>query len=142
MAKVVCLKPLVMFGPLAGPVPAEMLLEQRYPRSSAAPCPDIMALRGKRLVGHPRRTRDKVSMLAKWLLPGGDTLTGRYPFGRREVKFEPTHNLLMLTNFRPQVDPEDNALWERIHLVEFKISFVDRPTGHNQHPRTSIYHEL
>ena len=124
-----------VLGPLAGPIPGEMLLEQKYPRSPAAPSPDIMALRGKRLVWASETDEGKNINAGKVkLLTGGDTLTGRDPFGKRQVKFEPTHKLLLLTNFRPHVNPKDNALWERIHLVEFKISFVDRPAGPNQRP--------
>ena len=124
-----------VLGPLAGPIPGEMLLEQKYPRSPAAPSPDIMVLRGKRLVWASETDEGKNINAGKVkLLTGGDTLTGRDPFGKRQVKFEPTHKLLLLTNFRPHVNPNDNALWERIHLVEFKISFVDRPAGPNQRP--------
>jgi putative DNA primase/helicase len=125
-----------VLGPLASPVQGELLLEQWRPRSSAAPSPDIMALRGKRLVwaSETDEGRKLNAGRVKWLV-GGDTLVGRSPFGKREVTFQPTHTLLMLTNFRPQVDPTDAALWERIHLIEFNISFVDKPTGDNQKPR-------
>ncbi len=125
-----------VLGPLAGPVQGEMLLEQRNPRSSAAPSPDTMALRGKRLCW-ASETDDgrRLNNGRVKLLCGGDTLSGRNPYGKREVTFPPTHTLLMLTNFRPHVDSGDNALWERIHLIEFKISFVDQPIGPNQRPR-------
>lgn len=95
-----------------------------------------MALRGKRLVwaSETDEGRKLNAGRVKWLV-GGDTLVGRSPFGKREVTFQPTHTLMMLTNFRPRVEPSDNALWERIHLVEFKISFVDRPVGPNQRVR-------
>ena len=95
-----------------------------------------MALRGKRLVwvSETDEGRKLNAGRVKWLV-GGDTLVGRPPFGKREVTFRPTHTLLMLTNFRPRVDPADAALWERIHLIEFKVSFVDNPAGANQKPR-------
>lgn len=93
-------------------------------------------MRGKRLVwaSETDEGRKLNAGRVKWLV-GGDTLVGRSPFGRSEVNFQPTHTLLMLTNFRPRVDPTDAALWGRIHLIEFKISFVDNPTGGNQKPR-------
>ena len=118
-----------VLGPLAGPFQAELLLEQRNPRSSAAPSPDIMALRGKRIVwgSESDEGRKLNAGKVKWLV-GGDTLVGRVPYGKREVPFKPSHLLFLLTNFKPRVSASDVALWERIHIVQFKISFLDKPT--------------
>jgi putative DNA primase/helicase len=33
-----------------------------------------------------------------------------------------------MTNHKPQANPDDFALWGRIHLVPFEFSFVDNPT--------------
>jgi putative DNA primase/helicase len=125
-----------VLGPLAGPVPGELMLEQKNPRSSAAPSPDLMALRGKRLTWASETDEGRAlsSGRIKWLC-GGDTITARPPFGKRQVNFPPTHTLMLLTNFRPRVNPGDDALWDRLHLIEFKISFVDDPVGPNQLPR-------
>ncbi|MBM4275594.1 MAG: DNA primase, partial [Deltaproteobacteria bacterium] len=103
-----------VLGPLAGPVQGELLLQEWRPRSSAAPSPDIMALRGKRLVWASETDQGrKLNAGRVKLITGGDTLTGRNPYDKREVTFAPTHTLLLLTNFRPRVDPIDSALWER-----------------------------
>lgn len=125
-----------VLGPIAGPIPGELMLEQKNPRSSAAPSPDLMALRGKRLtwVSETDEGRALSAGRVKWLC-GGDTITARPPFGKRQVVFPPTHTLMLLTNFRPRVNPGDAALWDRLHLVEFKISFVDAPARPNQRPR-------
>jgi putative DNA primase/helicase len=134
----------IVLGPLAGPIQAELLLAQKYPRSSAAPSPDVMALRGKRLVWASEidEGRKINAGKIKWLT-GADTLIGRSPFARREVTFKPSHTLLMITNFRPVVNPEDGALWERIHLIEFRVRFLDNPNGENQRLRNpNIANEL
>lgn len=125
-----------VLGPLAGPVQGELLLAQKYARSSAAPSPDIMSLRGKRLTwaSETDEGRKLNSGKVKWLV-GGDTLVGRGPFDRREVSFKPSHTLILITNFKPVINPADAALWQRIHLVEFPISFVDDPNGDHQRPR-------
>jgi putative DNA primase/helicase len=125
-----------VLGDLAGPAPSELLLEQKNPRSSAAPSPDIMLLRGKRLAwaNETNDGRRLNSGKIKWLC-GGDTLSGRNPFDKRQVSFEPTHTLFLLTNFRPHVDPGDAALWDRLHLIEFRLSFVDAPNEPHQRPR-------
>lgn len=117
-----------VLGPLAGPFQAELLLEQRNPRSSAAPSPDIMALRGKRIVwgSESDEGRKLNAGKVKWLV-GGDTLVGRDPYGKRPISFKPSHLLFLLTNFKPRVNASDFGLWERIHLIPFKFSFVDDP---------------
>jgi putative DNA primase/helicase len=118
-----------VLGDLVGPIQAELLLEQKSPRSSAGPSPDIMALRGKRIAwGSETDEGRKINAgKVKWLV-GGDTLVGRVPFGKREVAFKPSHLLFLLTNFKPRVNASDFALWERIHLIPFKLSFVENPT--------------
>ena len=125
-----------VLGQLVGPIQAELLLEQKNPRSSAGPSPDIMALRGKRIVwgSETDEGRKLNAGKVKWLV-GGDTLVGRVPYGKREVAFKPSHLLFLLTNFRPRVNASDFALWERIHLIPFKFSFVDKPTDphHRKH---------
>jgi putative DNA primase/helicase len=125
-----------VLGLIAGPIKAEMLLDQGRVRSSAAPDSDIMDLRGKRLVwaSETSEGRKLEAGKVKWLV-GGDTLCGRTPYGRREVQFEPTHTLFLLTNHKPKADPSDFALWERILLVPFTLSFVDEPRQEHERRR-------
>lgn len=125
-----------VLGDLAHKAEAELLLEQRYANRSGAPRSDIMALRGKRLVwvsetGEGRRLN--TSRLKE--LVGGDTLSGREPYGKRQVEFRPTHLLLMLTNHRPHAPATDYALWQRIHLIPFTERFVDNPKERNERHR-------
>jgi putative DNA primase/helicase len=118
-----------VLGPLAGPVPAEMLMAQKHPRSAAAPSPDVMAFRGLRLAwaSESDEGRRFNSGKIKWL-SGGDTLTGRGPYDRRLVIFKPTHTLFLLTNFRPLGNAQDEAFWARVLSVRFPLSFVDSPS--------------
>lgn len=122
-----------VLGPLAGPIKAEMLLEQGRARASNTPDSDIMALRGRRLAwaSETDEGRKLNAGKVKWLV-GGDTLVGRAPFGRREVNFPPTHTLCLLTNHKPKADPNDYALWQRISLVPFILSFVADPKKTNE----------
>ena len=59
-------------------------------------------------------------------LTGGDKITTRYLFKEKFV-FEPTHDIVYVTNHKPQLKGTDDALWNRIKLVEFNQSF---PVGH------------
>jgi putative DNA primase/helicase len=116
-----------IMGPLAAPIQSEMLLDQAHIRSSAAPSPDIMGLRGLRMVwaSESDEGRRFSPSRVKWL-SGGDTLTGRYPHDRYPTRFKPSHKLVLLTNSRPMAPADDYPFWERLLLVPFTLSYVDR----------------
>ncbi len=65
-------------------------------------------------------------------LVGGDTLNARGTYAKRHVEFEPSHTLFLLTNSKPHAPANDYALWQRIHLVPFTLSFVDQPKKQNE----------
>jgi len=123
-----------VMGPLAGAIRAEMLLDQGRVANSAGPTPDIMALRGLRMAfasESDQGSRFSPSRV-KWLT-GNDRLTGRNPHDKHETQFSPTHTLFLLTNNEPQAPPDDFAFWERVFLVPFDVSFVDRePRADNE----------
>jgi len=131
-----------VLGLCAGPIQAEMLLTQAKMKSSAGPSPDIMALRGRR-IAWGSETDDERRLDAgkvKWLV-GGDTLVGRPVYGKREIHFNPSHTLFLLTNHKPNVPGDDYALWDRIHLIPFMIKFVDEPKGKLERKRDRYLRE-
>jgi putative DNA primase/helicase len=79
----------------------------------------------------------------KWLT-GGDTLVGRHPHDKYEIRFNPTHTLILLTNHKPSAPDTDFAFWERVKLIPFKLAFVDRePSAANERrARKGIVEEL
>ena len=112
-------------GPLAQPIPAEMLLEQPGARGAAAASPDIMSLRGLRIAyaSETDEGRKFSSSRVKWLT-GGDKLTGRWPHDKYPVTFIPTHTLFLLTNHKPRAGADDFAFWERCRLLHFELSYI------------------
>jgi putative DNA primase/helicase len=40
-----------------------------------------------------------------------------------------------MTNHRPKANPDDFALWQRINLIPFELSFVDNPTEPHERKR-------
>lgn len=116
-----------ILGPLSGAIRSEMLLDQNRVASSAGPTPDIMALRGLRFA-FASETDDgcKISPArVKWIT-GNDTITGRNPHDKYPQEFPPSHTLFLLTNHKPRASSEDFALWERMVLLPFDLSFVTR----------------
>jgi putative DNA primase/helicase len=68
----------------------------------------------------------------KWLT-GGDTLKGRAPYAKRMVEFRPTHTLFLITNHKPRIGGDDQAIFDRIRLIPFVERFVDDPQGEHEH---------
>lgn len=121
---------------LAAPIQSEMLLDQGKNRNASGPTPDIMALRGLRIAVASETDEGQKfsSSRVKWF-SGGDTLTGRSPYDKRLISFPPTHLLCLLTNNKPHAPANDFPFWERLLLVDFPLSFVDRaPQNENERP--------
>jgi putative DNA primase/helicase len=93
--------------------------------ASAIPC-DIASMVGKRLVVAQESNEGKRldEALIK-SLTGGDRLTGR--FMRCDLfTFKPTHKIIMSTNNKPVIRETSNAIWSRLRLVPFEVSFEGR----------------
>lgn len=132
-----------ILGSKATPVPAEMLLQQKYPRSAGAPSPEIIALMGILLAiaSEIGEGRHYDAGRLKWYT-GGDTLTGREAYGSL-VSFKPSHTLVLLTNYKPSGNEGDEALWARILSVRFPLKFVDSPTKpHERQKNKNLRDEL
>jgi len=125
-----------VLGSLACPIPSELLLKQKNSKSSASASPDILHLKGKRLVWASETEEGRhinVSKL-KWL-SGGDTLTARGVYEKHYTEFTPTHSLFLITNHRPHIPSNENAMWQRVLLIPFELSFVDDPKKPNERKR-------
>ncbi len=134
-----------VMGALAGSIPSEMLLSQRYSKNASGPSPDIMSLKGIRMAfaseidEGQRFSASKI----KWLT-GKDELVGRNPHDKYPTRFRPTHKLFLMTNTQPQAPPNDKAFWERLHLIPFTISFVNRDPkeSHERRAILDLDHQL
>lgn len=116
-----------VIGDFAGSIPSEMLLSQKMSKSSSGPSPDIMSLKGMRMAFASEIDEGQrfSSAKIKWLT-GKDELTGRNPHDKYPTRFQPTHKLFIMTNTLPEASSNDQAFWERLHLIPFDISFVNR----------------
>lgn len=128
-----------VMGDLAGPIPSEMLLSSKYSKSSSGPTPDIMSLKGIRMAFASEIDEGQRFSAAKikWLT-GKDELVGRHPHDKYPTHFNPTHKLFLMTNTQPEAPPNDKAFWERLHLISFMISFVNRDPQESYERRAVI----
>jgi putative DNA primase/helicase len=117
-----------VLGSVAGPIPAEMLLDQGRAATPSGPTPHIMALKGLRIAfaSETDEGRRFSPGQVKWY-SGGDTLKGRDLNAKDYIDFEPTHLLILLTNNLPHAPGDDFAFWQRLKLIPFLYSFVSHP---------------
>ncbi len=91
---------------------------------------DLARLHGARLVtasesGEGRRL-DEATVKE---VTGGDTIAARFLYGEH-FEFRPAFKLLLVTNHRPRVDGDDDAIWRRLRLIPFETSFEGREDRH------------
>lgn len=58
-------------------------------------------------------------------LTGGDPIRAR-KMRKDFVEFDPSHTVIMVTNFKPKVAGDDPAMWRRLRVVPFDV-VVERP---------------
>lgn len=84
-----------MLGDYAHKISTEMLMHHQ--RNPQGPSPDIVSLRGRRFV-YANETEEggRLAEVRIKDLTGGDTLTGRVPYGKADITFRPTHKLFIV----------------------------------------------
>lgn len=119
-------------GSLAGVATTTVLIEHDNRGSGATP--EIYNLMGSRLV-FVSETSDaaRLNVNQVKLLTGGGRLTARPLYGH-PVEFAPHHTIFLLTNNKPNLGSAfaDYAIWQRLLIVPFQMSFVDDPQLPNE----------
>ncbi len=83
--------------------------------------PELMSLLGVRLViGSETEEGRKLDEAAMKRLTGGDELTARRLYSH-PVTWQPSHQLVYVTNALPKVKGNDPAVWRRIRVVPFDV---------------------
>ncbi|MCP4022277.1 MAG: DNA primase, partial [Desulfobacteraceae bacterium] len=95
--------------------------------SSAGPNPDIVTLFGLRLaIASETEENGKIATARVKQMTGNDSMRARSPHDKYEIEFRPSHTLFLLTNHKPHAPADDFAFWERVFLIPFNLSFVNR----------------
>ena len=108
--------------------PAASFLTSERP-SSSKPCPDLLHLKGKRIVimSEPPQGQSINNAFFKFIT-GNDRIEGRWCHGNESEVFSPQHSVFLLCNKPPAMDADDNAAWERMSCVEFPYTFIEHPS--------------
>jgi putative DNA primase/helicase len=122
-----------VLGKLAHKTKAESLMDNGKLKASGTADADTIAFMGKRIIWASETNeggRMNVGRIKE--LVGGDTLNARAPYARRSVEFDPSHLLCLITNAKPYAPASDFALWERVALIPFTLSFVEDPKAEHE----------
>ncbi len=120
---------------IAGPIANKVIMDANKSREGNAANSHVMALRGKRLVWASETKKGEILSAAGMKhLTGGGTITARELYQKQQV-FEPTHTLMLMTNFKPHLDATDDAAWARLQLIEFRLRFLADPQRPNERKR-------
>jgi putative DNA primase/helicase len=113
-----------LLGDYSKRIPTEMLMHHQ--RNPQAPSPDIVGLKGRRLVycNEVEEGRRLAEARVKELT-GGDTLSGRTPYAKADITFQPTHKLVMVGNHMPEIRDMSHGMWRRMLMIPFNQVIPD-----------------
>jgi putative DNA primase/helicase len=110
-----------VFGAYAGTVPMSTLMEQRFGSQQTN---DLAYLVGKRfVVGSEGERGQRLAEGKIKLMTGGDRIVCRSMY-KDFFEFAPQFKLWLATNDLPTISGTDDAIWRRIYVIEFPVSFA------------------
>ncbi|MBM3763411.1 MAG: hypothetical protein FJW36_24640 [Acidobacteria bacterium] len=112
-----------VFGEYGLAIAAETLAKAHDPQR---PRPDVALMRGKRFVFSQEANRNTPfdEALVK-RLSGGDTISARV-LHQNPITFKSVAKLVLSTNHAPEISGTETAIWRRMRLIPFKVSFAGR----------------
>ena len=95
-------------------------------RYDSGPRDDVAHMAGRRFVSAQEASEGTsfAESLIKWLT-GGDRVRARRLY-ENSWEFDPTHKIWLATNHKPVIRGTDPAIWSRIKLIPFDVSFEGR----------------
>jgi len=119
----------LVLGEYKGTVPVNMLTDRRGKVGSATP--EIMELKGVRMAvaQEPQKGERLNEGVIKEYSSGEDELQGRALYSGKMVKFLPQFNMVICTNYLPEIEGNDHGIWRRVRVVNFKSRFTDNPVS-------------
>ena len=118
------------FGEYCIKLPITLLVGKRA--ASNACTPEIVQAKGKRFgVFEEPNEGEKINVGLMKEFTGGDKIKGR-GLHKDPIEFKPQFKLALLCNELPDVPPNDQAVWRRFEVTEFKSKFCEKPKEENE----------
>lgn len=101
--------------------PSDLFMAGQYAHNANSATPALMDLRGRRFVVCSETERDhRLATSLMKNLTGSDPINAR-ALHRDPITFNPSHTVLMVTNYLPKVAGNDPAVWRRMRVVPFDV---------------------
>lgn len=101
--------------------------------SSGGPSAELSILKSKRIAIASEPQGDlKINSGFMKLLTGGDPIPYRNLYERTMQKFKPQFKMILLCNDIPEMDKNDEGVWNRCRCISFPTKFVINPTKSNE----------
>lgn len=111
-----------LMGDYGGSIPSHSLMMAKYGNDKTD---DIASLAGKRFVSASEgEIGQKLAVAKVKLMTGSDTISCRPLYGKY-FNMVPEFKIWFGTNDLPIISGGDDAIWRRIHLIDFPISFSE-----------------
>jgi putative DNA primase/helicase len=115
-----------LFGDYAHKAQAETFMDCGRDRDRGKPSPELLSMRGKRLVTvQETAQRHRLNEALIKDLTGRDTITARGVYEAKETTFAPQFTLWMFGNHKPQVRDTSAGTWRRIRLIPFTQTIAE-----------------
>jgi putative DNA primase/helicase len=109
-----------LFGSYGHKAQAETFMQTKRDRESGRPSPELLALKGKRLVTVQETAQQhRLNETLIKDLTGRDSITARGIFAKAETTFMPQFTLWMFGNHRPNIKDTSAGTWRRVRLIPF-----------------------
>jgi len=110
-----------LMGDYATSTPTETFMQKKGDQASN----DIARLKGTRFVSAMEAEYGgKLAEAVVKRLTGDDVISARFLYGEF-FDFLPTFKIFMATNHKPKIGGTDNAIWRRIKMIPFEVSFPE-----------------
>ncbi|MEA1910993.1 MAG: phage/plasmid primase, P4 family, partial [Spirochaetota bacterium] len=110
-----------LMGDYATSTPTETFMQKKGDQASN----DIARLKGTRFVSAMEAEYGgKLAEAVVKRLTGDDVISARFLYGEF-FDFLPTFKIFMATNHKPKIGGTDNAIWRRIRMIPFEVSFPE-----------------
>jgi putative DNA primase/helicase len=111
-------------GDYSATADAQLLLAGQRHRAGQ---PELVRLRGARmLVAGETGEGDRLNVALVKALTGGDTIACRLLYENAIVEFVPVFSPWLVTNHRPAIREQSEAIWRRVRLVPFTVTIPRR----------------
>lgn len=118
------------FRPYVVHLPVQVLMSAGQQKDGEGASPQLMRLRGARLVFTSESDREgRLDEAKVKLLTGGDEISLRGLYSAA-VTFRPEALIMMATNHLPEIRGTDRGIWRRVKVVEWRESFEGREDRH------------